>query len=71
MLGAREALTPTPRSALTALTSVRFLAALRGFFYHFIEWDKTTYWWRGLMGTPASVSYFFVSSGFLLAYNCS
>ena len=36
--------------------------------YHLVNWDHHTYWWRGLMGTPASVSCFFVSSGFLLTY---
>jgi peptidoglycan/LPS O-acetylase OafA/YrhL len=36
--------------------------------YHLVNWDHRAYWWRGLMGTPASVSYFFVSSGFLLTY---
>ena len=53
---------------LTALTSIRFLAALRVAIYHLVNWESRTYWWRGLMGTPASVSYFFVSSGFLLTY---
>ena len=53
---------------LSALTSIRFLAALRVAMYHLVYWDNRTYWWRGLMGTPASVSYFFVSSGFLLTY---
>ena len=53
---------------LSALTSIRFLAALRVAMYHLVNWDHRTYWWRGLMGTPASVSYFFVSSGFLLTY---
>ena len=53
---------------LTALTSIRFLAALRVAIYHLVNWDNLTYWWRGLMGTPVSVSYFFVSSGFLLTY---
>jgi peptidoglycan/LPS O-acetylase OafA/YrhL len=53
---------------LSALTSIRFLAALRVAMYHMVNWDHRTYWWRGLMGTPASVSYFFVSSGFLLTY---
>lgn len=54
--------------SLTALTSIRFLAALRVAIYHLVHWDATGYWWRGLMATPASVSYFFVSSGFLLTY---
>jgi peptidoglycan/LPS O-acetylase OafA/YrhL len=62
---------PVPRSPLAALTSVRFLAALRVALYHFVAWDDKTFWWRGLMATPVSVSYFFVSSGFLLAYNYS
>jgi peptidoglycan/LPS O-acetylase OafA/YrhL len=53
---------------LSALTSIRFLAALRVAMYHLVNWDHRTYWWRGFMGTPASVSYFFVSSGFLLTY---
>lgn len=53
---------------LAALTSIRFLAALRVAMYHYVDWDTSGYWWRGLMGTPASVSYFFVSSGFLLTY---
>jgi peptidoglycan/LPS O-acetylase OafA/YrhL len=39
--------------------------------FHYIAWDRKTFWWRGLMTTPISVSYFFVSSGFLLAYNYS
>lgn len=56
---------------LVALTSIRFLAALRVAMYHLVNWDNRTYWWRGLMGTPASVSYFFVSSGFLLTYTYS
>jgi peptidoglycan/LPS O-acetylase OafA/YrhL len=62
---------PVPRSSLAPLTSVRFLAALRVALYHFVAWDDKTFWWRGLMATPVSVSYFFVSSGFLLAYNYS
>jgi peptidoglycan/LPS O-acetylase OafA/YrhL len=57
-----------PAKNLTALTSIRFLAALRVAMYHLVNWDHRAYWWRGLMGTPASVSYFFVSSGFLLTY---
>jgi len=39
--------------------------------YHVVNWDHHTFSWRGLMGTPASVSYFFVSSGFLLTYTYS
>jgi peptidoglycan/LPS O-acetylase OafA/YrhL len=57
------------KSALAPLTSVRFLAALRVALYHFVSWSDKGYWWRGLLGTPISVTYFFVSSGFLLAYN--
>jgi len=60
---------PVPKAALAPLTSVRFLAAVRVALYHFVAWDDKTFWWRGLMVTPISVSYFFVSSGFLLAYN--
>jgi Transcriptional regulator PadR-like family len=37
----------------------------------FVSWGDKGYWWRGLLGTPISVTYFFVSSGFLLAYNYS
>jgi peptidoglycan/LPS O-acetylase OafA/YrhL len=59
---------PAAAKNLSALTSIRFLAALRVAMYHLVNWDHRTYWWRGLMGTPASVSYFFVSSGFLLTY---
>lgn len=59
------------KSALTPLTSVRFLAAARVALYHFVPWSDKTFWWRGLLGIPISVSYFFVSSGFLLAYNYS
>jgi len=59
------------KATLAPLTSVRFLAALRVAAYHFVEWQKKNFWWRGLMYTPISVSYFFVSSGFLLAYNYS
>jgi len=59
------------KSALVPLTSVRFLAALRVALYHFVSWGDKGYWWRGLLGTPISVTYFFVSSGFLLAYNYS
>jgi peptidoglycan/LPS O-acetylase OafA/YrhL len=62
---------PIAKATLAPLTSVRFLAALRVAAYHFIEWQKKSFWWRGLMYTPISVSYFFVSSGFLLAYNYS
>jgi peptidoglycan/LPS O-acetylase OafA/YrhL len=62
---------PISKSALAPLTSVRFLAALRVALYHFVPWGDKTFWWRGLLGTPISVSYFFVSSGFLLAYNYS
>lgn len=58
-----------PKAALAPLTSVRFLAAFRVALYHFVDWESKTYWWRGLMLAPISVSYFFVSSGFLLAYN--
>jgi peptidoglycan/LPS O-acetylase OafA/YrhL len=60
---------PIPKSGLVPLTSVRFLAALRVALYHFSSWGDTGHWWRGLLATPISVSYFFVSSGFLLAYN--
>jgi peptidoglycan/LPS O-acetylase OafA/YrhL len=61
---------PISRSALAPLSSVRFLVALRVALYHFSWWkDDTGHWWRGLLATPISVSYFFVSSGFLLAYN--
>jgi peptidoglycan/LPS O-acetylase OafA/YrhL len=60
---------PISRSALAPLTSMRFLAALRVALYHFIPWADKAFWWRGLLGTPISVSYFFVSSGFLLSYN--
>jgi peptidoglycan/LPS O-acetylase OafA/YrhL len=62
---------PISRSALAPLTSVRFLAAFRVALYHFVSWSDKTFWWRGLLATPISVSYFFVSSGFLLAYNYS
>jgi len=62
---------PAAAKKLSALTSIRFLAALRVAMYHLVNWDHRTYWWRGLMGTPASVSYFFVSSGFLLTYTYS
>jgi peptidoglycan/LPS O-acetylase OafA/YrhL len=62
---------PAAAKNLSALTSIRFLAALRVAMYHLVNWDHRTYWWRGLMGTPASVSYFFVSSGFLLTYTYS
>jgi peptidoglycan/LPS O-acetylase OafA/YrhL len=57
------------KATLAPLTSVRFLAAVRVAMYHFVEWYNKDFWWRGLMYTPISVSYFFVSSGFLLAYN--
>jgi peptidoglycan/LPS O-acetylase OafA/YrhL len=57
------------KATLAPLTSVRFLAALRVALYHFVNWKSKSFWWRGLMLTPISVSYFFVSSGFLLAYN--
>jgi peptidoglycan/LPS O-acetylase OafA/YrhL len=59
------------KATLAPLTSVRFMAALRVALYHFVAWQDKTFWWRGLMYTPISVSYFFVSSGFLLAYNYS
>jgi peptidoglycan/LPS O-acetylase OafA/YrhL len=62
---------PISKSALVPLTSVRFLAALRVAVYHFVSWGDKAYWWRGLLATPISVTYFFVSSGFLLAYNYS
>src|SRR6266513_3252504 len=62
---------PISKSALVPLTSVRFLAALRVAVYHFVSWGDKGYWWRGLLGTPISVTYFFVSSGSLLAYNYS
>jgi peptidoglycan/LPS O-acetylase OafA/YrhL len=62
---------PEAANNLSALTSIRFLAALRVAMYHLVNWGHRTYWWRGLMGTPASVSYFFVSSGFLLTYTYS
>jgi peptidoglycan/LPS O-acetylase OafA/YrhL len=50
---------------------MRFLAAFRVMVFHYVAWDRKAFWWRGLMTTPVSVSYFFVSSGFLLAYNYS
>ena len=62
---------PAAAKNLSALTSIRFLAALRVAMYHLVNWDHHTFWWRGLMGIPASVSYFFVSSGFLLTYTYS
>jgi peptidoglycan/LPS O-acetylase OafA/YrhL len=62
---------PISKSTLVPLTSVRFLAALRVALYHFVSWGDKDYWWRGLLSTPISVTYFFVSSGFLLAYNYS
>jgi peptidoglycan/LPS O-acetylase OafA/YrhL len=62
---------PISKSVLVPLTSVRFLSALRVALYHFVTWGDKGYWWRGLLGTPISVAYFFVSSGFLLAYNYS
>ena len=62
---------PIAKATLAPLTSVRFFAAVRVAAYHFVEWGSKSYWWRGLMYTPISVSYFFVSSGFLLAYNYS
>jgi peptidoglycan/LPS O-acetylase OafA/YrhL len=62
---------PISKSALAPLTSVRFLAALRVALYHSVPWSDKGFWWRGLLATPISVSYFFVSSGFLLAYNYS
>jgi peptidoglycan/LPS O-acetylase OafA/YrhL len=62
---------PISKSSLVPLTSVRFLAAFRVALYHFVQWGDKTFWWRGLLATPISVSYFFVSSGFLLAYNYS
>ena len=57
--------------ALSPLTSIRFLAALRVALYHVLPWVDRGFWWSGLLFTPISVSYFFVSSGFLLAYNYS
>jgi peptidoglycan/LPS O-acetylase OafA/YrhL len=62
---------PISKSSIVPLTSVRFLAAFRVALYHFAPWGDMTFWWRGLLATPISVSYFFVSSGFLLAYNYS
>jgi peptidoglycan/LPS O-acetylase OafA/YrhL len=59
------------KATLAPLTSIRFLAALRVALNHFVDWESKTFWWRGLMLAPISVSYFFVSSGFLLAYNYS
>jgi peptidoglycan/LPS O-acetylase OafA/YrhL len=62
---------PASKQLLAPLTSIRFLAAFRVMVFHYVAWDRKAFWWRGLMTTPVSVSYFFVSSGFLLAYNYS
>jgi peptidoglycan/LPS O-acetylase OafA/YrhL len=56
------------REPLNALTTLRFFAAFRVMLYHAVAWDRQSFWLRGLMATPIGVSYFFVSSGFLLTY---
>jgi peptidoglycan/LPS O-acetylase OafA/YrhL len=61
---------PISKLALSPLTSIRFLAAFRVALFHVLPWGDR-FWWSGLLFTPISVSYFFVSSGFLLAYNYS
>ena len=53
------------------LTSMRFFAAFRVMMYHLVKWETKGFWLRGLMGTPVGVSYFFVSSGFLITYTYS
>jgi len=39
---------PAAAKNLSALTSIRFLAALRVAMYHLVNWDNRTYWWRVL-----------------------
>jgi peptidoglycan/LPS O-acetylase OafA/YrhL len=56
------------QGTLDALTTLRFLAAFRVMLYHLVNWQTKSFWLRALMGTPLGVSYFFLSSGFLLTY---
>jgi peptidoglycan/LPS O-acetylase OafA/YrhL len=56
-----------PRPHLRALTGVRFLAALHVVLYHVLAWRGT--WFSAVIGTGyVSVNFFFVLSGFILAY---
>src|SRR5262245_1529969 len=60
------------RPALPALTSVRFLAALHVVVYHFFLVFPSRLPWlvAGVIGAGyTGVSFFFVLSGFVLAYN--
>ena len=58
------------RPALPALTSVRFLAALQVVLYHFVSPAGLPGPLAGVVGAGyTGVSFFFVLSGFVLAYN--
>jgi peptidoglycan/LPS O-acetylase OafA/YrhL len=58
---------PGPRPHLRALTGARFLAALHVVLYHVLAWQGT--WFSAVVGTGyVSVNFFFVLSGFILAY---
>ena len=55
---------------LPALTSVRFVAALQVVFYHFVSPAALPWFVAGIVGAGyTGVSFFFVLSGFVLAYN--
>jgi peptidoglycan/LPS O-acetylase OafA/YrhL len=57
-----------PRPHLRALTGARFLAALHVVLYHVLAWRRDV-WFSALVGTGyVSVNFFFVLSGFILAY---
>jgi peptidoglycan/LPS O-acetylase OafA/YrhL len=56
-----------PRPHLRALTGARFVAALHVVLYHVLAWRGT--WFSAVIGTGyVSVNFFFVLSGFILAY---
>lgn len=61
-----------PQNHLTSLTGIRFLAALAVVLFHYWEADATQ-WPRALVDLVRSgyvgVSFFFLLSGFILAYN--
>src|SRR5579862_1447365 len=59
---------PRAQGMLDALTTLRFLAAFRVMMFHIVNWETKGFALRALMGAPLGVSYFFLSSGFLLTY---
>src|SRR5262245_376281 len=69
---------PTSRTPLHALTSLRFLAAMAVVLYHYVVFfapvpaahtEHTLWWLIASIDFPLGVDFFFVLSGFILAYS--